>query len=245
MNIVDYILIAILILSAIKGYKTGLIPSVVNVVGVILVFVIAFYIKNPIADMLFKNLPFLNFGGIFTGITVANILFYEAIAYGLSVIVLGIVFTFSSVISFEYQNNAWMLINVSKKGKSGVIKAKIIVCIILTALFSIIPFTLRYISINKAFSMHGLLYGIQNILVYRNMPIWMNILTFILIKIITQIIILIITTMIVIGISRWRKNNAQAIFFSILILCVPIILMILGFNFMKYLSLYGAYSYLY
>ncbi len=100
MNIVDYILIAILILSAIKGYKTGLIPSVVNVVGVILVFVIAFYIKNPIADMLFKNLPFLNFGGIFTGITVANILFYEAIAYGLAVIVLGIVFTFIKRLSF-------------------------------------------------------------------------------------------------------------------------------------------------
>ena len=100
MNIVDYILIAILILSAIKGYKTGLIPSIVNVVGIILVFVIAFYIKNPIADMLFKNLPFLNFGGIFTGITVANILFYEAIAYGLSVIVLGVIFTFIKRLSF-------------------------------------------------------------------------------------------------------------------------------------------------
>lgn len=92
MNIVDYIIIGILILCIIKGYKTGLISSVINVIGILLVFIIAFYIKNPIADILFKNLPFINFGGIFKGISVANILFYEAIAYGFSIIVLAIIF---------------------------------------------------------------------------------------------------------------------------------------------------------
>ena len=50
MNIVDYIILVILILSAVKGFRQGLIPSIVNFVGVFLVFIIAFYLKAPISS---------------------------------------------------------------------------------------------------------------------------------------------------------------------------------------------------
>ena len=68
MNIVDYIILVILILSAVKGFRQGLIPSIVNFVGVFLVFIIAFYLKAPISSLLYQNLPFLSFGGIFKGV---------------------------------------------------------------------------------------------------------------------------------------------------------------------------------
>lgn len=92
MNIIDYILIIILLLHVVKGFKNGLLPSLVNFVGMLLVFIIAFYVKTPISIYLYENLPFLSFGGIFKGIVAINILFYEAIAYFLAILLLGIIF---------------------------------------------------------------------------------------------------------------------------------------------------------
>ena len=93
MNIVDYIIFIILLLHVLKGFKNGLLPTLINFIGMFLVFIIAFYLKTPISIYLYENLPFLSFGGIFKGIIAINILFYEAIAYGLSIILLGIIFT--------------------------------------------------------------------------------------------------------------------------------------------------------
>ena len=92
MNITDIIIIIILLLYVLKGFKNGLLPTLVNFVGVFLVFIIAFYIKGPLSILLYENLPFLSFGGIFKGILAVNILFYEAISYGLTILVLGILF---------------------------------------------------------------------------------------------------------------------------------------------------------
>jgi len=92
MNFVDYILIAILLLHLLKGFKNGLLVSIINVVGVALVFIIAFYLKGPVSIFLYERLPFLSFAGIFKGVQAVNILFYEAIAYGITILLLGIVF---------------------------------------------------------------------------------------------------------------------------------------------------------
>ena len=92
MNIVDIIIIVILLLHVLKGFKNGLLPTLVNFVGLFLVFIVAFYIKGPLSILLYENLPFLSFGGIFKGVVAINILFYEAISYGLTILVLGILF---------------------------------------------------------------------------------------------------------------------------------------------------------
>jgi len=92
MNFVDYILIAVLVLHLLKGFKNGLLVSIINLVGLVLVFVISFYLKGPISIFLYEKLPFLSFAGIFKGVQAINILFYEAIAYGITILLLGIVF---------------------------------------------------------------------------------------------------------------------------------------------------------
>ena len=91
MNIVDYIIFIILLLSAFKGFKDGLLPSAINLVGEFLVFLLAFYLKEPISVYLYESLPFLSFGGIFKGVIAINILFYEAIAYFIAVIGLSVI----------------------------------------------------------------------------------------------------------------------------------------------------------
>ena len=153
MNIVDYIILVILILSAVKGFRQGLIPSIVNFVGVFLVFIIAFYLKAPISSLLYQNLPFLSFGGIFKGVIGVNILFYEVIAYGLTIILLGIVFGILKKISIGIQKllNLTILLNLPSKiigALIGILEG-ILFSFILLYIGSIINTTTKYVNESK------------------------------------------------------------------------------------------------
>lgn len=92
MNFIDIFIIIILIFGALIGFKKGLIKSVVSLVGTILIIVLSFYLKNPVASLMYEKLPFFSFTGQFSGITVLNILIYEAIAFIIVSSVLGIIF---------------------------------------------------------------------------------------------------------------------------------------------------------
>lgn len=88
MTIVDSILILFLLLGAVLGFKKGAIKSLVVLIGTVVVVVVAYYLKNPVAELLLDYCPFLKFGGAWTGLVTLNILLYEAIAYLLVFIVL-------------------------------------------------------------------------------------------------------------------------------------------------------------
>ena len=81
MNIVDALIIVGLIIGLIAGYRRGLIKEVVLLVGLILVIVFSYYLKNPVSAFLYNNLPFFKFSGIFSGVKILNILLYEVIAF--------------------------------------------------------------------------------------------------------------------------------------------------------------------
>ena len=74
MNIVDALIIVCFFLGIMSGMRRGLIKQTVFLVGLILILVVSFYLKNPVASLLYKNLPFFNFGGVFEGVAVLNIL---------------------------------------------------------------------------------------------------------------------------------------------------------------------------
>lgn len=91
MNLLDYIIIIVLILSALIGFKKGFISSVVSFVGTLLVIILAFYLKNPVSSFLYEHLPFFSLGGKFSGIGIVNILIYEAISYVITVVILSFI----------------------------------------------------------------------------------------------------------------------------------------------------------
>lgn len=91
MNLLDYIIIIVLILSALIGFKKGFISSIVSFVGTLLVIILAFYLKNPVSSFLYEHLPFFSLGGKFSGIEIVNILIYEAISYVLTVVILSFI----------------------------------------------------------------------------------------------------------------------------------------------------------
>ena len=87
LTMVDSSLILILLLGAL-GFKKGAIKSLVALIGTIVVVVVAYYLKNPIAELLLDYCPFLKFGGAWTGLVTLNLLLYEAIANHLVFVVL-------------------------------------------------------------------------------------------------------------------------------------------------------------
>lgn len=81
MNILDIGIVLILIMSAIIGFKRGAIKEIVSLVGIIIVFIVAFAFKGVLGNVLCKWLPFFNFAGNLEGVTVLNILLYQLIAF--------------------------------------------------------------------------------------------------------------------------------------------------------------------
>jgi len=81
MMVLDIVVILALLLGAIIGFKKGFIKTMVSLIGTILVIVLSFYLKNPLANLLIKYFPFFEFGGFFEGLTALNILLYEIVAF--------------------------------------------------------------------------------------------------------------------------------------------------------------------
>lgn len=88
---VDIIIIILLGVGLFEGYKSGLINSLLRLVGSVLVFVLSYALKGPLSIFLMEKMPTLNFSGVFTGISSLNVMVYEAIAFIILSVVFGIV----------------------------------------------------------------------------------------------------------------------------------------------------------
>ena len=88
MQIVDIIIILMIVLGAVVGFKQGFIKKVTSFVGTFAIVVIAFILKNPLSVVMYENLPFFKFGGVIKGIDMINILVYELIAFTVVVVAL-------------------------------------------------------------------------------------------------------------------------------------------------------------
>ncbi len=153
MNIVDYIIIIILVLCALKGFKQGMLPSIINFIGTFLIFIIAFYLKQPISTLMYENLPFLNFAGIFKGVIAVNILFYEVIAYGITILILGIIFGIVKKISVVFDKilNATIVLTLPNKIIGAIVGALegILFAFILLCIASMVNTTTKYVNDSK------------------------------------------------------------------------------------------------
>ena len=67
MNVVDVIIIALLILGGVAGFKAGVIKKLTDFIGMFVVIILAFYLKNYISVIMYENLPFFNFFGLING----------------------------------------------------------------------------------------------------------------------------------------------------------------------------------
>lgn len=77
----DIIIVLLLLGGAFAGFRKGLIKAAADFICTLAAIVLAFFLKNPLSVLLYTNLPFFKFGGIYEGISVLNIIIYELIAY--------------------------------------------------------------------------------------------------------------------------------------------------------------------
>lgn len=81
MNVCDVIIIICLILGGVAGFKAGVIKKLTDFIGMFVVVIAAFELKNYISVIMYENLPFFNFFGLINGIDSLNILLYEVFAF--------------------------------------------------------------------------------------------------------------------------------------------------------------------
>lgn len=91
-NLVDAIILLIILLGGVIGFKEGVIKKLTSVVGLVIVIVLSFILKNKLSVIFYENLPFFNLWGAFKGIQVLNVLFYEMLAFVIIASVLTIVY---------------------------------------------------------------------------------------------------------------------------------------------------------
>lgn len=81
MTIIDIGIILVLIIFTIAGWKNGVIKEAVSLVGLILIFIIAYTFKDELGNTLCKFLPFFEFSGNIKGLVSLNILIYQMIGF--------------------------------------------------------------------------------------------------------------------------------------------------------------------
>lgn len=80
-DLIDLIIILFILMGGLVGFKEGAIKKITSLVGIILVLVISFSLKNRLSVYFYENLPFIKLFGVFKGIEILNVIFYEIVAF--------------------------------------------------------------------------------------------------------------------------------------------------------------------
>ena len=81
MNVADIVILIALALGAVAGFKVGVIKKTVDFLGIFIIIILSFNLKNYLSVLMYENLPFFSFGGFIKGIEAVNVLLYEAMAF--------------------------------------------------------------------------------------------------------------------------------------------------------------------
>lgn len=91
MNIFDIVIILLLVLSFVNGFKRGVLKELVMFFGTILIYVISFLLKGKVGLLLCRIFPFFSFDGLVS----LNILIYQLIAF---ILIASILFTIFGIV---------------------------------------------------------------------------------------------------------------------------------------------------
>ncbi len=145
---VNVIILLFILAGGVIGFKRGFLKEGVSALGTIIVLVLSFILKNPISEILYTNLPFLNFG-ILKSIPVLNVLIYEALAFLIIYVILELVLKFILKITglVELILKATIILSIPSKILGlvfGLIEHYFLAFVLLSVL-SYFPYTNTYI----------------------------------------------------------------------------------------------------
>lgn len=136
MSVFDIVIILLILTFGILGWKKGVIKELISLVGIILVFVLAYTFKEEIGNILCKYFPFFQFSGNIKGLVSLNVLIYQLIGffviYSVLYAVYSIILKASSVIQ-KLVNLTFVLLIPSKIAGAiiGLVKGYIVMFVAL------------------------------------------------------------------------------------------------------------------
>ncbi len=80
-GVVDLIIIILLFIGGIVGFKDGVIKKITSFIGLFVVVILAFSLKNKLSIYFYENLPFFDLWGVFKGVQILNVILYELLAF--------------------------------------------------------------------------------------------------------------------------------------------------------------------
>lgn len=155
---------------------------------------------------------------------------------------LGIVIAMSGAVSLEYQTGSLFLIGATKAGKRRILLHKALIGAWMAAALAVVPILCRLYRIFTVYPMHSLGAAIRDIPHFSGFAVSMPIFCFMLLFAASQILSAVFVALLTMVLSIWRKNQAQTLFFALLILVIPMLLKLLGFEIAKWFSLYPLYG---
>lgn len=153
-----------------------------------------------------------------------------------------VVFAFAGVMSYESRKRSMNIISATALGKFAVIRAKAVVCTACAAVMTVIPCVLRFKMITENYHLEMAGSSLDNLPMYYGsglgIPIWF----FMLLTVLTQFLTLLLETAAVLALSYKLKSGTQTVILGLVIFSAPLVLSVMGLNFMKWFSVYPLYS---
>lgn len=100
LSLLDIIIILLIISSGILGFKRGFFKELVLTIGYVIFLVIAWRLKDPLANYLSYNMPFFNFRGLKS----LNIIMYQFISFTVMLSLLLIIFHLILKLTSAFEN---------------------------------------------------------------------------------------------------------------------------------------------
>ncbi len=156
------------------------------------------------------------------------------------------VFAFAGVIPLEEQKKSQFLLSATAKGKNRIMAAKSAVCALCMAVMTVLPWIFRIYAVSQTYHMKMWGSSAQNLPMYYESvlaapPIWL----FTLLMILLQIVVMWVIVCAVLLLSRKLKSGGQTVFLGLLIFALPLVMSVMGLDFMKWFSVYFVYSFLF
>ena len=123
MTAIDIVVLLLLVMFGVVGWKQGIIKEAVQLVGMIIILVIAFMFKGELGNIFCKWLPFFNFNGSpIEGMTTLNILLYQVLGFVIIFTVLYAIYTIILKLSGVFQKILdWTIILLIPSNIGGLI----------------------------------------------------------------------------------------------------------------------------
>ena len=151
-------------------------------------------------------------------------------------------FAFANVMAMEDGKGLWGLLSATKLGRKRILVQKWMVCSVASMGVTLLPWFFRGLSISSVYPMGEIWAGIQSIPQYREFPVNLPILWFLMLTVLSQLISTQLICAVVLLLSKWRKNYFQTLFLALLLLAAPLVLAQMGISIMRWFSVWPLYG---